>query len=163
MRVLGSGAFDLLDAVGEVGAHEQDRRGCVGDHVCDLAWCESPVHTDADGVELGCAEEQLEVLRAVLVEECDAVAGGHASAAHRLRDLARAGVQRAVTDLAALEHERRSVEVGLRSDDVDDRRDHHRARAQMRPALASTSAKRASASAFSFGMWRVGNRSGVGV
>ena len=85
MRTPGSVSLDLLDAVGEVGAHEQDRRGCVGDHVCDLAWCESPVHTDADGVELGCAEEQLEVLRAVLVEECDAVAGGHASAAHRLR------------------------------------------------------------------------------
>ena len=74
MRVPGSIVLDLLDAVGEIGADEQDRRRGIGHDVCDLPRCESPVHTDADGVQLGRPEEQLEVLRAVLVEERDALA-----------------------------------------------------------------------------------------
>ncbi len=76
--------LDLLDAVGQIGADEQDRRRGIGHHVGDLPRRESPVHTDADGVQLGGAEEQLEVLRAVLVEERHPPAGSHSDGTHRL-------------------------------------------------------------------------------
>ena len=94
-------------------------------------------------------------------EEGHPISGADAGGAEGVRGPGRPFVQLPGADGPAFEGEGRVVEVAVVADDVDDRRDHHRARAQMRPALASTSAKRASASAFSFGMWRVGNRSSV--
>ena len=59
----------------------------------DLRRGEAPVDGDIRGVDLRAAEEQLEVLDAVLVEDGHAVGGADALGGERVRDLTRTGVE----------------------------------------------------------------------
>ncbi len=70
---------------------------------------EAPVDVDADGVEQRRAEEHLEVLDAVLVEERDAVAGPDTRRGEAAGDLARPLQQLGPADGPLAEDQRRVV------------------------------------------------------
>ena len=88
--------LDLLDAREELGADDQHPGGRVVEDLRDLRWREPPVHGGEHGPELHRAEQELEELRHVLVEDRHSVAALDAGGAQRVRDLVRPRVELAV-------------------------------------------------------------------
>ena len=77
----------------EVGANNEHLGGRVVHDVCNLWWSKSPVDIDADRIEQAARIEHLEVIDAVLVQECNAVLRANASSLQCICNLARALVQ----------------------------------------------------------------------
>ena len=120
-------ALDRVEHGHELLAHDQHLRLRVVDDVRDLGCGEPPVHRDVDGVDLRPADQDVEVLRPVLVEEGDPVLRVDALGEQGIRHAARALVQLAVGD-AAIAHAQRNMVTAFDAVDsgqVGDARDRH--------------------------------------
>ena len=101
--------LDLLDAREELRADDQHQRGGVVDDLRDLRRGEAPVHGREHGSELRRAEQELEELGHVLVEDRDPVAALDTGGAQRVGHLVRPRVELSVRDRAVLVRDRGRV------------------------------------------------------
>ena len=121
------GVGDGVEHRHEVGTDDEDLRLGVVDDELDLGRGEAPVDVDAHGVGEGGAEEHLEVLDPVLVQERDAVLRTDAGRGQAGRDTARPLVQVGPRLAAVAEHQGRAVGRvrGVLTQDVGEVLDPH--------------------------------------
>ncbi len=140
-RGVGQLAGDLLDDGRELLADGEHLGLGIGDDHRDLGRRQAEVHRGRHRVELGRAVEQLDLLRAVLVEVGDVVPGTDACRPQRLGHPARALVELAVGHLLVAPAQRRVV--GLLGGPVTDRfSGGHHGRTPQRVSVAPPPAAR---------------------
>jgi hypothetical protein len=105
----GEVGLEPVEQADELLPHHEHLGRRVVDDERGLRRCEPPVHGDQHRVELRRAEQHLEVLEAVLVEDRDAVARADAHGAQLLGDAVRPLVQLCVRDGAVAEQVGRRV------------------------------------------------------
>ncbi len=103
--------LDRVDAREELGPRQQDPRGRVVEDLRDLRWRQPPVDRGEHRADLHRAEQELEELGHVLVEDGDPIAALDARGPQGARDLVRARVELAEGERPILVRDRRRVLV----------------------------------------------------